>query len=101
MKRDARMVFAWCPFFGMCDNFVQTVERMVLCLVSILWRVEQLCTNCLTSCRKCGHSVPLVSSGACCVISAIVHPPSVHGGMYGNLVLRFVVPRCTVVRGRD
>ena len=76
---------------------------MVLCLVSIYWHVGQLCINCLSSCRKCGQSVPLVSSGVCCVISANVRstPLSVHGGMYGTVVLRFVVPRSTVVRGRD
>jgi len=72
--------------------------RMILCLVFIFWLVGQLCSNCLTSCRKVwGHSVPLVSSGACCVISAIVRfTPSVHGGMYRNVGLRFVVPHFVV-----
>ena len=62
------------------------------------WHVGQLCTNCLTSWRKCDHTVPLVSSGACCVISAIVF--STLPGMYGNVVLRFAVPQSTVVQGR-
>ena len=35
--------------------------RMVLCLVSIIWHIEQLYMNCLTWCRKLGHFVPSVS----------------------------------------
>ena len=29
-NRDARMAYAWCPFFGMWDSFVQTVQRHVV-----------------------------------------------------------------------
>ena len=34
------------------------------------------------------------------VVQLFFPPPNVHGGMYGNVLLRFAVPQSTVVRGR-
>ena len=67
------------------DLSVKSINRETYCFVSgvYLLTCEQLCTNYLTTCRKCGKFVPFVSSDVCCATSAIVRstPVCVKVGM--------------------
>ena len=69
--------YAWCPFFGMWDSFEQTVEHHGVTVA--------------IPCRS--FRVVNVAS----LVLWFFPPASVHGGIYGNVVLRFVVPQSTVV----